>query len=194
MSCFQPSKRQAYSQSVNPGPWLASREVAEAMADQVSRWPEQYPGCDGIDLDIENGAGDDPQAGENLVHFLSRLNKLAPDMIVVVPTYGYPQIPAEIDMINAGWDEDGDSTGIIDSIGIMVYDGPTSLDWVEQYTDSDGSIITADVPETAVLVGCKVGLGIFFSRFVTASMLFHSVCDYYRAPSPPVCTTSLLTA
>ncbi len=57
---------------MNPWPWLVSRTVAEAMADQVSQWTDQYPGCDGIDIDIETGAGDDPAAGENLVYFIER--------------------------------------------------------------------------------------------------------------------------
>ncbi len=99
---------------------------------------------------------------QQLLVFLSkrRLHELNPDMIVFVPTFGYPQIAGQIAMINAGWDSSGQSSGLVDSIGIMVYSGTESLDWVDEYTESGQQgadwPITADVPESAVLVGCKV--------------------------------------
>lgn len=46
----------AYSVKQNPWNWLTSKEAAEAMAEKVAEWPEKY-GCDGIDLDLEDGAG-----------------------------------------------------------------------------------------------------------------------------------------
>ena len=46
-----------YSHQYNPWHWLTSKEAAEAMAEEVATWPDKY-GCDGIDLDIEDGAGD----------------------------------------------------------------------------------------------------------------------------------------
>ena len=46
-----------YSQKYNPWTWLTSASAAEAMAAEVAKWPSLY-GCDGIDLDIENGAGE----------------------------------------------------------------------------------------------------------------------------------------
>lgn len=39
-----------YSLEPNPWDWLTSKAKAEAMAEQVARWPSQY-GCDGIDLE-----------------------------------------------------------------------------------------------------------------------------------------------
>ena len=47
----------AYSLAPNPWAWLTSREAAEAMAEEVATWRELY-NIDGIDLDIEAGAGD----------------------------------------------------------------------------------------------------------------------------------------
>jgi len=47
----------AYSIDTNPWPWLTSQSAAEAMAIEVAKWPSLY-NCDGIDLDLEEGAGD----------------------------------------------------------------------------------------------------------------------------------------
>ena len=61
------------------------------MAQQVAQWPSLY-NCDGIDLDIEAGAGDAPGAGDNLVAFITRLKQLVPNFHVSQPVYGYPQV------------------------------------------------------------------------------------------------------
>jgi len=45
-----------YSLDYNPWHWLTSRPAAEAMAVEVAKWRDLY-GIDGIDLDIEEGAG-----------------------------------------------------------------------------------------------------------------------------------------
>ena len=81
----------AYSVKVNPWPWLTSKESAEEMAERVAEWPEKY-GCDGIDLDIEDGAGDAKGAGKNMIHFVRKLKELQPKMIIGQPTYGYPAV------------------------------------------------------------------------------------------------------
>ncbi len=86
-----------YSVDPNPWEWLESREAAEAMAEEVADWRFKY-NADGIDLDIESGAGDAPGAGENLIYFIERLRELAPDFIVAQPTFGYPQVAAEIEV------------------------------------------------------------------------------------------------
>ena len=61
------------------------------MAAVVATWPERY-GCDGIDLDIADGAGDAPGAGPNMIHFVAKLRELSPKMIISQPTYGYPAV------------------------------------------------------------------------------------------------------
>ena len=61
------------------------------MAAKVALWPEQY-GCDGIDLDIEDGAGDAAGAGPNMIHFIRKLRELNPKMIIGQPTYGFPAV------------------------------------------------------------------------------------------------------
>ena len=58
---------------------------------QVATWRGLY-NIDGIDLDIEAGAGDRAEAGPNMVHFIRRLKSLQPEMIVSQPTYGYPRV------------------------------------------------------------------------------------------------------
>ena len=81
----------AYSISPNPWQWLTSREAAEAMAEEVASWRDLY-NIDGIDLDIEAGAGDRAEAGPNMVHFIRKLKSIYPDFIISQPTYGYPQV------------------------------------------------------------------------------------------------------
>merc|ERR1712080_306804 len=81
----------AYSLHPNPWEWLTSQSKAEAMAEQVAKWKDDY-GIDGIDLDIEEGAGSQGPAGPNMVHFIRKLKSIHPDWIVSQPTYGYPQI------------------------------------------------------------------------------------------------------
>ena len=61
------------------------------MAEKVAEWPELY-GCDGIDLDIEDGAGDAKGAGPNMIHFIRKLRELNPKMIIGQPTYGFPAV------------------------------------------------------------------------------------------------------
>ena len=43
------------------------------------------------------------------------------------------QIRAEIDVINASWDEKGNNKNLADSIGLMVYEGTNSLNYVKNY-------------------------------------------------------------
>merc|ERR1719264_2319366 len=93
----------AYSIKPNPWQWLTSRRRAEAMAERVALWKDDYK-IDGIDLDLEEGAGSRKEAGPNMVHFVRRLKQLQPDLLVSQPTYGYPQIQAEIDVINGRWE------------------------------------------------------------------------------------------
>ena len=75
----------------NPWRWLTSQSAAEAMAEQVATWFDKY-NVDGIDLDIEEGAGSKPDSGVNMVHFIRRLRQLKPDIIIGQPTYGYPAV------------------------------------------------------------------------------------------------------
>ena len=147
-----------YSIGVNPWPWLTSREAAEEMAETVATWVSEY-GMDGVDLDIEEGAGESWEAGQNMLYFLRRLKELQPELIVGQPTYGYPQIQAEIDVINHSWNVDSSSNDLASSIGIMVYDGAQSLNYVANYaaaTDQwEGFPVRINVPEEAILVGCR---------------------------------------
>eukprot|EP00091_Calanus_sinicus_P014496 TRINITY_DN3205_c0_g1_i2.p1 TRINITY_DN3205_c0_g1~~TRINITY_DN3205_c0_g1_i2.p1 ORF type:complete len:386 (-),score=133.79 TRINITY_DN3205_c0_g1_i2:20-1177(-) len=98
----------AYSQHPNPWDWLTTKEKAEAMAVKVAHWRDDY-GIDGIDLDIEAGAGSNNVAGPMMAHFIRKLKSFIPDFIVSQPTYGYPQVQAEIDVINASWNPGGSS-------------------------------------------------------------------------------------
>ena len=78
----------------------------------MAKWHDLYNvDVDGIDLDIEAGAGDQKvretkhytknykcvacciqEAGPNMLHFIRKLKSLVPEMIVSQPVYGYPQV------------------------------------------------------------------------------------------------------
>ena len=45
------------------------------------------------------------------------------------------QIAAENYVINQSWNANGVSSNMVDTIGIMVYSGATSLDWTKSYTN-----------------------------------------------------------
>merc|ERR1740123_636647 len=127
----------AYSQEPNPWEWLTSRTKAEAMAAEVAKWPAEY-GCDGIDLDIETGAGQASGAGENLVAFVAKLKELAPNMIVTQPVFSSPSsVPAANRMIEASYNASLDSPaqGSVSKVGIMLYSGTEAANWLEYYVD-----------------------------------------------------------
>jgi hypothetical protein len=128
------------------------------MAEEVATWPSKY-GCDGIDLDIEEGAGSRPEAGPNMVHFVRRLRQLWPEAIVGQPAYGYPAVPAESEVINASWNVDSSSNNVADSVGLMVYEGTEALRYVDNYAKGaeqwEGFPIRVNVPKDAILLGCK---------------------------------------
>jgi len=156
----------AYSLKPNPWHWLTSKAAAEEMAVEVAGWPEKY-GCDGIDLDLEEGAGAKPEAGPNMIHFIKKIREIRkaaglPRMIISQPCYGYPQVQAESDVINAGWNKEGESSGLIDSIGLMVYNGADSLNYVVKYNDGPGLgewggwfPIKSKTPKNAILLGAQ---------------------------------------
>jgi hypothetical protein len=58
---------------------------------KVGHWKQQF-GVDGIDLDLETGAGDNPEAGVNMYFFIKKLKSIHPDIIITQPTFGYPQV------------------------------------------------------------------------------------------------------
>eukprot|EP01064_Diplonema_japonicum_P031157 TRINITY_DN5489_c1_g1_i1.p1 TRINITY_DN5489_c1_g1~~TRINITY_DN5489_c1_g1_i1.p1 ORF type:complete len:316 (+),score=89.32 TRINITY_DN5489_c1_g1_i1:64-1011(+) len=141
--------------------WLETREAAEAMAEKVAQWPTLH-GADGIDLDIEGQAGSTDNVAENLGSFVRKLKSLVPDFIVTQPVYGFPQVAAENYMVNNGWTNktaghNWTTTGLIDTVGIMVYGGLSSLQYVKNYANAthqwEGFPITVDVPTQAVLGG-----------------------------------------
>jgi len=148
----------AYSVKINPWHWLKSKAAAEEMAAEVAQWPKKY-NCDGIDLDIEDGAGDAAGAGENMVHFVRKLRELSPNMIISQPTYGYPAIDAEIDLINESWDANGNYYNLADSIGLMVYEGTNALNYVKNYNDGagrwEGFPMTCRAPNNTIILGAK---------------------------------------
>eukprot|EP00095_Tigriopus_kingsejongensis_P010891 maker-scaffold1216_size55193-snap-gene-0.10 protein:Tk10891 transcript:maker-scaffold1216_size55193-snap-gene-0.10-mRNA-1 annotation:"glycoside hydrolase family 18 protein" len=148
----------AYSMKPNPWEWLTSKDKAEAMAERVAKWYDDY-NCDGIDLDLEDGAGSRPEAGPNMIHFIKKLRQLQPKMVVSQPAYGYPQVQAEIDVINAGYDTEGNGNGLIDLVGLMVYESTLALTYVKNYAQGseqwEGFPIEVNVPTSEILLGAK---------------------------------------
>ena len=70
------------------------------------------------------------------------------------------QVQAEIDVINASWDSDGNSAGLADSIGLMVYEGTQALNYVKNYAAGadqwQGFPIQCRAPSNTILLGAKV--------------------------------------
>jgi len=67
-------------------------------------------------------------------------------------------VQAEIDVINASWDSNGKSQNLADSIGLMVYSGTQSLNYVKNFDSSkrwQGHPISASTPNNAILLGAK---------------------------------------
>ena len=64
------------------------------MAEKVALWPSLY-GIDGIDLDLETGAGDTQTAADNMVIFVKRLREVNPTIIISQPVFGFPQVSGD---------------------------------------------------------------------------------------------------
>jgi len=145
-----------YSNHPNPWPWLTSTQAANTMAEEVATWNTKY-GCDGIDLDIETGAGDAANAGENLMTFVKTLKSLNPNFIITQPVYGYPQVTAETYIVNHSWDVNSRPTNGVDAVGLMVYEATESLSYVKNYAQGaqqwQGFPITVDVATDSILCG-----------------------------------------
>ena len=84
-------------------------------------------------MDIEGPAGNSKTQADNLVLFAKKLRQLNSKMIITQPVYGYPQVTAENEMVNEGFTKDGQSNDLVDSVGLMVYSGLTSLQYVRNY-------------------------------------------------------------
>eukprot|EP01084_Bolivina_argentea_P101684 182267_1 len=74
----------AYSQSTSYWPWLESSSAATEMAQNVSTWDKLY-GVDGVDLDIENPAGNSGNIARNMVTFAKEVKKLNPGFLITQP-------------------------------------------------------------------------------------------------------------
>ena len=59
--------------------------------------------------------------------FVKALRKLAPNFIITQPVFGYPQVPEENYVTNHAWTKEGTSLGLVDRVGIMVYESTGSL-------------------------------------------------------------------
>lgn len=125
--------------SEKPWAWLSSQSAAEDMAVEVAKWPQKY-GCDGIDLDIETGAGT-KAASINLVAFVARLKQLNPTILLTQPGFGSPtSVPAANAVIAASFNHSFPGSqpaafGALAHVGIMVYSGTSSLQYVSNYAD-----------------------------------------------------------
>jgi len=143
--------------------WLTSAEKAEAMAEEVAQWPGKY-GCDGIDLDIETGAGNADGAGANLVAFVAKLKDLAPKMIVTQPVFGSPSsVPAANRIVEASFNKSlgKPAYGSLAKVGIMIYSGTGSEEWVDYYTQGCSKHCTQwNCPLAACVPKANMVLGI----------------------------------
>ena len=57
---------------------------------------------------------------------------------------------------------DGENRGLLESVGLMVYEGTQSLNYVDNYAHGtsqwEGFPITVDVTISDIMLGCKAGL------------------------------------
>eukprot|EP01083_Nonionella_stella_P225654 802006_1 len=147
---------QAYS--TKPWSWLSSVSAAESMAAEVATWDEKY-GCDGVDLDIEGGAGNSQTSAQALVAFAKKLRSINPNLIITQPVYGYPQVTAEDTMVNQGFTAQRTSNGLVDAIGIMEYNDDESIMYVKNYGNGTsqwvGFPITVNVPYEDIICGIQ---------------------------------------
>lgn len=139
---------EAYSDS-GSWPWLETVEAAEAMAAEVVGWKDKY-GMDGIDLDIEGR-----QPGPTALAFAKKVKELDPSFIVTQPVFGSPQVTEENYMVNQCFAKGAKSS--VDAVGIMVYEGTGSLQYVQNYVNGSkqwsGFPIHVDVPSKKVMLG-----------------------------------------
>ena len=79
-------------------------------------------------------------------------------------------------MINASWDSKGNYYNLADSIGIMVYEGTGSLNYVKNYVDGpgrwEGFPMKCSAPSNTILLGAKGQAG-----QATISKLMDEVID-----------------
>merc|ERR1711959_858443 len=119
------------------------------MAAEVVQWKRKY-GIDGIDLDIEGN-----QNGPTALAFAKKVKELDPTFIVTQPVFGSPQIAEENYMVNKCFAKGANSS--VDAIGIMVYEGTGSLQYVKDYVNGtkqwSGFPIHVDVPPGKVILG-----------------------------------------
>ncbi len=60
--------------------WFGTAKSARELASYVGN-PYNWP-CDGIDIDLEQGAGEDHTISENLIVFVQELRRLRPNFII----------------------------------------------------------------------------------------------------------------
>jgi len=130
---------QAYSVKPNPWKFLESEAAAIEMAESVATWDVEH-GCDGIDLDIETGAGSQSNAAEYLPVFVAKIKELNPSFLITQPVFGSPSsVKAANTVLEAGFNKtiaggiSPFSYGSIARVGIMVYSGDGAYDYVGNY-------------------------------------------------------------
>ncbi len=69
------------------------------------------------------------------------------------------QVQAEIDVINASWDDKGNYLNLADSVGLMVYEGTQSLQYVKNYVNGlgqwPGFPVRVNAAADSILLGAK---------------------------------------
>merc|ERR1712070_216216 len=87
--------------------------------------------------------------------FAKKVKELDPSFIVTQPVFGSPQIKEENYMVNQCFAKGAKSS--VDAVGIMVYEGTGSLQYVQNYVNGSkqwsGFPIHVDVPSKKVILG-----------------------------------------
>jgi len=145
----------AYSLSSAQWPFLLSAAAARAAGEKVAEWKKL--GIDGIDLDLEQGIGDDAAASPNLIEFVKAIHAKEPNFIVTLPKDGYPNAKVTNNLINNAWDAQGRNLGLLDRVSVMQYSCQASFGYVKNYADAEsqwsGFPIKVNVPMENMMVG-----------------------------------------
>ena len=72
-----------------------------------------------------------------------------------IPSYGFPRVSGVNQALNENYGRNGNRKSNVDAVGIMVYEGATSLNFVDNFLNGKGGGLTARIPSQDLLVGCK---------------------------------------
>lgn len=156
--------------SQNNWDWLNTQQDAEKMAEQISNDPD-YKNIDGIDFDLEPSVASQP----GIIYFIRKLRFLNPNWIITQPVFGssseFSERQGIAKTIAYTWPLTTDignqynserlntDSNLYDAISIMVYDGISSLEYIQNYSQPICTQWYCNIACAVPLNNIIVGLG-----------------------------------